>query len=61
MGKDQFGSSDKSRKISAKKIAKAKKKGCCSYVEAGKSLRRRKFRLAARYVRLDIKRRAGLA
>jgi hypothetical protein len=37
-----------------------KKKGCCSYVEAGKSLQRRKFRLAARYVRLDVKTRFGL-
>jgi hypothetical protein len=37
------------------------KSKCCSYVEAGKALRRRKFRLAVRYVRLDIKRRMAIA
>lgn len=32
----------------------------CSYQRAGDALRRRKFRLAVRYVRLDIKTRMGV-
>jgi hypothetical protein len=37
-----------------------KKKGCCSYVEAGKAITRLEFRLAVRYVRMDIKARLGV-
>lgn len=37
-----------------------KKKGCCSYAEAGKAIRRRRYRLAARYVRMDVKARLGV-
>lgn len=61
---DQFGSG-KSRKISAKKIAKAKsgagshRRKCCSYAEAGKAITRLEFRLAVRYVRMDVKARMG--
>lgn len=59
MGKDQFGSG-KSRRIPANKIKKSQqggshKKGCCSMVEAGRSLRRGKFRLASRYAVLSVK------
>lgn len=68
VGKDQFGDGG-TRRIPASKIKASKsgggggnkKKGCCSYVEAGKAIRRRKFRLAARYVRLDVKRRLSVA
>lgn len=35
-------------------------KGCCSYAEAGKAITRLEFRLAVRYVRMDIKARLGL-
>jgi len=35
------------------------KKGCCSYIEAGKAITRLQFRLAVRYVRMDIKARLG--
>lgn len=59
VGKDQFGDGG-TRRIPAKKIAKAKKKGCCSYAEAGKAITRLEFRLATRYVRMDIKARLGL-
>lgn len=34
--------------------------GCCSYVEAGKALGGLRFRLAARYIRMDVKARMGL-
>ncbi len=37
-----------------------RKKGCCSYGEAGKAIVRGKGRLAMRYVRMDIKARMGL-
>lgn len=60
MGKDQFGDGG-SRRIPKSKIAKAKKKGCgCSYAEAGKAITRLEFRLATRYVRMDVKARLGL-
>lgn len=64
MGRDQFGDGG-SRRIPAKKIKKAKtggshKKGCCSYVEAAKAIRRLEFKLARRYVRMDVKARLGL-
>lgn len=35
-------------------------KKCCSYAEAGKAITRLEFRLATRYVRMDIKSRLGL-
>lgn len=62
---DQFGSSDKSRRISAKKIKKSQQGGshrrkCCSYAEAGKAITRLEFRLAVRYVRMDVKARLGV-
>jgi hypothetical protein len=59
VGRDQFGDGG-SRRIPAKKIARAKKKGCCSYVEAGKAITRLEFRLAVRYIRMDIKARLGV-
>lgn len=31
------------------------KKGCCPMVEAGRSIKRRKFRLAARYARMSVR------
>lgn len=59
MGADQFGSSDQSRRISAKKIKKAKKakkKFCdCPMVEALQSVKRGKFRLAGRYARMSLR------
>jgi hypothetical protein len=58
MGADQFGSSDKSRRISAKKIKKAKKKGrlCdCPMVEALHSAKRGQFRLAGRYAQMSLR------
>jgi hypothetical protein len=36
------------------------KRKCCSYAEAGKAITRLEFRLAARFVRMDIKSRLGL-
>jgi hypothetical protein len=36
------------------------KGACCSYQEAGRALLRRHFRLAFRYVRIDIKTRLGV-
>ena len=35
-------------------------KGCCSYAEAGKAITRLEFRLAVRYVRMDVKARLGV-
>jgi hypothetical protein len=60
MGKDQFGSSDKSRRIRPDQVRRAKKKGCCSYAEAAKAITRLEFRLAGRFVRMDIKARLGV-
>ena len=37
-----------------------RRKGCCSYAEAGKAVTRLQFRLAARYIRMDIKARMGV-
>lgn len=39
---------------------KTPKKGCCSYAEAGKAIGRLEFKLAARYVRMDVKARLGI-
>jgi len=56
MGADQFGSSDKSRRISAKKIKKARKKGkCCPMVAAVVSVKRGQFRLARRYAAMSVR------
>lgn len=59
MGKDQFGDGG-TRKISKGSIRRSKKKGCCSYAEAGKAITRLQFRLAVRFVRMDIKARLGV-
>jgi hypothetical protein len=59
MGKDQFGDGG-TRRIKPSSIRKAKKKGCCSYAEAGKAITRLEFRLAVRFVRMDVKARLGL-
>lgn len=37
-----------------------KKQGCCSYQEAGRAITRLQFRLAARYIRMDVKARLGI-
>ena len=58
MGKDQFGDGG-TRRISPRSIRKAKKKGCCSYAKASRAITRLEFRLAIRYVRMDIKARLG--
>lgn len=58
MGKDQFGSSDKSRRIPAKKIKKARKQSdrkCCPMVEAVVSVKRGNFRLARRYAAMSVR------
>ncbi len=34
--------------------------GCCSYQEAGRAIIRRNYKLAARYVRMDVKARLGI-
>jgi hypothetical protein len=54
VGGDQFGHGG-SRRIPARKIAKAKKKGCCSMVAAVRSVKRGQFRLAGRYVRMSVR------
>ena len=54
------GPGGRTRKIKSKKAKAAHERKCCSYVEAGKAVRDGKFRLARRYVRLDIKVRMGL-
>ena len=64
MGRDQFGHGG-SRKISKSSIKRSQqggshKKGCCSYAEAGKAITRLNFKLAVRYVRMDIKARLGV-
>lgn len=59
MGKDQFGHGG-TRKISSGSIKRSQqggshkppKKGCCSMVEAVRSVKRGQFRLAVRYVRM---------
>lgn len=58
MGRDQFGDGG-TRKIRRDQIQRARKKKCCSYHEAGKAITRLEFRLAVRYVRMDIKARLG--
>jgi hypothetical protein len=37
-----------------------KKKGCCRWAEAGKAITRLEFKLAARFIRIDIKHRMGV-
>lgn len=32
-----------------------KKKGCCPMVEAGRAVRRRRYRLAGRYARMSVR------
>lgn len=64
MGKDQFGSSDKSRRISPGSIRRAqggghkppKKKCCVSNMKAAiESVKRGKYRLARRYARNSVR------
>jgi hypothetical protein len=58
MGADQFGSSDKSRRISPKKIKKARRQSdrkCCPMVEAVHSVKRGKFKLARRYAAMSVR------
>lgn len=48
------------RKPSAPTPPPGNRSACCSYQEAGRALLRRRYRLAARYICMDVKARLGV-